>query len=57
LCRFYSRKERATVSEDEIEAINDGLSELSGKFYRLLEKLLEKGVLSQAEYVALIEEL
>jgi hypothetical protein len=57
LCRFHPRKERITVSEDEIEAINDGLSELSGKFYRLLEKLLEKGVLSQAEYLAIIEGL
>jgi hypothetical protein len=45
------------MSEDEIEAINDSLSELSSKFYRLLEKLLEKGVLSQVEYLALVEGL
>jgi hypothetical protein len=57
LCRFHPRKERTRVSEDEIETLNDSLSELSGKFYRLLEKLLEKGVLSQAEYLAIIEEL
>lgn len=43
------------MSEDEVEALADELSELSGKFYRLAEKLLEKGVLSQAEYLALIE--
>lgn len=43
------------MSESEIDAICDDLSELSGKFYRLLEKLLEKGVLSQAEYLAFIE--
>jgi hypothetical protein len=41
--------------EDEVEALADDLSELSGKFYRLVEKLLEKGVLSQAEFLALIE--
>lgn len=43
------------MSENEIEALTDDVSELSGKFYRLLEKLLQKGILTQAEYMALIE--
>ena len=43
------------MNQSEIEAINDSLSELSVKFYRLLEKLLAKGVLTQAEYTAFIE--
>jgi hypothetical protein len=41
--------------EDEVEALADDLSELSGKFYRLLEKLLQKGILNQMEYVDLLE--
>jgi len=39
----------------ELEHVQDNLSVLSGKFHRLIEKLLEKGMLSQIEYIQFIE--